>query len=106
MRCIDFKTCIRNNVQKGDDGEGGNVGQRRPIGEEASSGGRSRQIRQGRHAWGRRGRQTAVGGGDNIDGGGGGWWGRRQRAGEMADASRGVRVFGRERGRRGQERRG
>jgi len=64
------------------------------------------QIRQGRHAWGRRGRQTAVGGGDNIDGGGGGWWGRRQRAGEMADASRGVRVFGRERWRRGQERRG
>ena len=59
--------------------------QRRPVGEEAVSGGGGGQIRQSRDAWGRRGRQAALGeevtsAGAATTGGEGGDVGRRAMA--------------------------
>ena len=69
----------------GDDGGGANVRQRRPVGEEAASGSGGGQIRQSRDAWGRRGRQAALGeevtsAGAATTGGEGGDVGRRAMA--------------------------
>ena len=66
--------------------------QRRPVGEEAASGGGGGQIRQSRDAWGRRGRQAALGeevtsAGAATTGGEGGDVGRRA-SGDGSDTGR------------------
>ena len=87
--------------RSGDDGGGANVRQRQPVGEEAASGGGGGQIRQSRDAWGRRGRQAALGeevtsAGAATTGGEGGDVGRWRRRGQ-ATGTAARAEFGRER---------